>query len=295
MKKILRISAECLLCVLLLQSCSVFRNPLRIKNYVEVETSNGNFVVGLYEGTPLHRDNFMSNCTSGLYEGTLLYSLVRNSDYSFGLRRGFSEAEHLRNNFEAGRTLLSEINEKIYPKRGAIAMKTFESPDNTGKMSDACLFFLVDGGEKMDMHIINASVAIRNRDTYKIYIDKFLAKQENKPYKDSLVSMRAAKNMDGYNELYAEIMKIVKPVMIKDGVELFEISDKIADKYLKTGGVPMFEGCNTIFGEIVVGLDVMQKLSSVECRLNRQPKNDISILKTVVLSKKEFKEKYKNN
>lgn len=295
MKKILQISAVCFLCALLMQSCSVFRNPLKIKNYVEVETTNGNFVVGLYEGTPKHRDNFMSNCETGAYEGTLLYNSVRNSDYSFGLRRGFSEREYMRNNFEAGHTVPSEINEKIYPKRGAIAMRRIEGDDNPSNLSDANLFFIVDGGAKIDMHTIKASVAIRNRDTYKIYVDEFLSQPDNKPYKDSLDAMRLAKDMKSYNLLYAEIMKMVKPRMDKDDVVLYEISDKKAEKYLETGGVPMFEGRYTVFGEIVVGMDVLQKFSTVESRLNHQPKNDISILRTTLLKKKDFKEKYKNN
>ena len=293
MKKLLRILFGCYVAAFFLQSCSVLHNPLKIKNYVEIETTAGNFVIGLYEGTPSHRDNFMQKSTSQLYNGALMYNAVRNSDYSFGLQRGFAEGDMLAADLASDRTLPAEFNEKILPLRGTLAMKRVEGAKNPQKMSDANLFFLVDGSENLDIHEIKASVAIRNRDTYKIYIDKFLALPENKALKDSLGALRSMSTMKQYNELYATVMKKVKPQIENDGVELFSISEKNIDKYLERGGVPMFEDFYTVFGEIVVGMDILDKLSKVETDLNRSPKKEISIVSTNVLKKKDFKKKYK--
>ena len=293
MKKLLRILFGCYVAAFFLQSCSVLHNPLKIKNYVEIETTAGNFVIGLYEGTPSHRDNFMQKSTSQLYNGALMYNAVRNSDYSFGLQRGFAEGDMLAADLASERTLPAEFNEKILPLRGTVAMKRVEGAKNPQKMSDANLFFLVDGSKNLDIHEIKASVAIRNRDTYKIYIDKFLALPENKALKDSLGALRSMSTMKQYNELYATVMKKVKPQIENDGVELFSISEKNIDKYLERGGVPMFEDFYTVFGEIVVGMDILDKLSKVETDLNRSPKKEISIVSTNVLKKKDFKKKYK--
>ena len=282
-----------ILCTGLLQSCSTLRNPLKIKNYVEVETSEGNFVLGLYEGTPKHRDNFMGKCSSHFYDETLMYKAVRNSDYSFGMRKGYDENSVLQTDYINEAILPSEFNEKIIAKRGTVAMKRLEGAQNPDKKSDASLFFLIDGGKNLDIHEIKASVAIKNRDTYKLYIDEFLTHPENKTYKDSLDALRNMKTMKQYNEVYARIMKMVKPQIEKDGVELFSISEKNIDKYLETGGVPMFEGFYTIFGEIVVGRDILEKFSKTETNLERQPKKDVSIISTAVLKKKDFKKKYK--
>ena len=293
MKKLLRILFGCYVAAFFLQSCSVLHNPLKIKNYVEIETTAGNFVIGLYEGTPSHRDNFMQKSSSQLYNGALMYNAVRNSDYSFGLQRGFAEGDMLAADLASDRTLPAEFNEKILPLRGTVAMKRVEGAKNPQKMSDANLFFLVDGSKNLDIHEIKASVAIRNRDTYKIYIDKFLALPENKALKDSLGALRSMSTMKQYNELYATVMKKVKPQIENDGVELFSISEKNIDKYLERGGVPMFEDFYTVFGEIVVGMDILDKLSKVETDLNRSPKKEISIVSTNVLKKKKFKKKYK--
>ena len=271
----------------------MLHNPLKIKDYAEIETSEGSFVVGLYEGTPQHRDNFKEKCSSHFYDGTTMYKSVRNSDYSFGLRKGYDEKSVLQTDFVNGTVISSEFNEKILPKRGTVAMKRVEGSQNPDKKSDASLFFLVDGGKNLNIHEIKASVAIKNRDTYKIYIDEFLSRPENKSYKDSLDALHNMKTMKQYNEVYARIMKKVKPQIEKDGVELFSVSEKNIEKYLETGGVPMFEGVYTVFGEIVVGIDILNKFAKVETNIERQPQKDVSIISTAVLKKKDFKKKYK--
>lgn len=293
MKKILRIVFWGVLCVGLLQSCSTLHNPLKIKNYVEIETSEGNLVLGLYEGTPMHRDNFMAKCSSQFYNGTLMYKSVRNSEYSFGLRKGFDESSVMQTNLVNEESILQEFNEKIIPKRGTVAMNRVVGGQNSGKKSDASLFFVVDGGKKLDVHEIKISVAIRNRDTYKLYIDEFLSHPENKIWKDSLDALHTMQTMKRYNEVYARIMNIVKPKIEQDGVELFSISEKNIEKYLETGGVPMFEGVYTVFGEIVVGMDMLEKLSKVETNIDHRPRKDVTIISTAVLEKKDFKKKYK--
>ncbi len=274
-------------------SCSTMHNPLKIKNYAEIETSEGCFVIGLYEGTQKHRDNFMEKCSSHFYDETPMYKAVRKSDYSFGLHQEYDENSVLQTDYINETTLPSEFNGKIIPKRGTIAMKRLEGSQNPDKKSDANLFFVIDGGKNLNIHEIKASVALKNRDTYKLYIDEFLSHPENKVYKDSLDALHDMKTMKQYNEVYARIMKIVKPQIEKDGVELFSISGKNIDKYLEHGGVPMFEGVYTVFGEIVVGMDILDKFSKIETDLDRHPIKDVSINSTAVLKKKDFKKKYK--
>jgi len=264
-----------------------------MKDYVEVETNDGSFVVGLYQGTPKHHDNFMDKCSSQFYDGTMLYKSVRNSEYSFGLREGYTESNVLKSDFETGASLPAEFNAKILPRRGTVAMKRCEGSQNPEKKSDAALFFIVDGGEKITASEVRTAVAVKNRDTYKIYIDDFLSKPENKSLKDSLNSLRTMKTMKQHNELYAQLMKKVKPKIEKDGVELFSVSEKNIEKYLETGGVPMFEDYYTVFGEIVVGMEILEKYAKIETRMDRTPKEKISILSTKVLTEKEYKDKYK--
>ena len=293
MKKILRILVVSFCVAGFLQSCNVMRNPLKMKNYVEIETTEGNFVVGLYQGTPKHRDNFIEKCSSQSYNETMLYRSVRKSDYSFGLRNGFNESSVMQTDLVNEAVIPAEFNDKILPKRGTVAMKRLEGAQNPNKKSDATLFFVVDGGKNITASEVRAAVAIKNRDTYKIYIDEFLSHPENKPLKDSLDALRSMKTMKQYNEIYARVMQMVKPQIEKDGVELYSISEKNIEKYVETGGVPMFEDVYTVFGEIVVGLDILEKFSKLETSLDYCPKKDVSIVSTAVLNKKDFKKKYK--
>jgi cyclophilin family peptidyl-prolyl cis-trans isomerase len=49
------------------------------------------------------------------------------------------------------------------------------------------------------------------------------------------------------------------------------------EKYLKLGGTPMLDGDYTVFGEVIEGLDVLDKIASVECDERDRPVEDVKM------------------
>lgn len=49
------------------------------------------------------------------------------------------------------------------------------------------------------------------------------------------------------------------------------------EKYKKLGGTPMLDGDYTVFGEVVSGLDVLDKIASVETDPRDRPKKDVKM------------------
>lgn len=49
------------------------------------------------------------------------------------------------------------------------------------------------------------------------------------------------------------------------------------EKYLKLGGTPMLDGDYTVFGEVVEGLDVLDKIASVKCDERDRPLEDVKM------------------
>ena len=43
---------------------------------VKIHTTQGDILVGLYDETPLHRDNFLRLAAAGYYNGTLFHRVI---------------------------------------------------------------------------------------------------------------------------------------------------------------------------------------------------------------------------
>ena len=61
-----------------------------------------------------------------------------------------------------------------------------------------------------------------------------------------------------------------------------------AEVYKTLGGTPHLDGQYTVFGEVVEGLDIVDKIQNVETDENDRPVNDVKIIKTKVLKKVRY-------
>lgn len=59
-------------------------------------------------------------------------------------------------------------------------------------------------------------------------------------------------------------------------------------EYIKRGGTPHLDGDYTVFGYVLKGMDVVDKIAAVECNELDRPKKDVEILTTEV---KQYKKK----
>lgn len=112
---------------------------------VRLETPYGPVVIVLYDGTPLHRDNFLKLARTGFYDSLLWHRVIPGFVIQGGdpdSRRaapGTALGEGERK--DAGR-IPAEINPAYFHKRGALGMARDNNPD---KASSNCQFYIVVG------------------------------------------------------------------------------------------------------------------------------------------------------
>lgn len=60
----------------------------------------------------------------------------------------------------------------------------------------------------------------------------------------------------------------------------FKFSPEAREMYKSVGGTPFLDGDYTVFGEVVEGMDILDKIAAVETDSGDRPKEDVVILKT---------------
>ena len=244
---------------------------------VLVKTSLGNFTVLLYGDTPKHRVNFLKLAKEGYYDSTLFHRVIKEFMVQAGDpdSRTAAPGQHLG----AGGPDYKIDAEIVFPahfhKRGALAAARQGDQVNPMKQSSGSQFYIVTG-QKIDSTQI-AAMEARLAGTQKQEIFNRLAME----HRDSIIEMQRRGDRDGLRTLQdtliaqteAEAAKIPAPAMTAE----------MKQAYTTVGGAPHLDGAYTVFGEIVDGMDVIDKIEKVSTDRSDRPKEDIRILSMEVL------------
>lgn len=118
-----------------------------ISHYVKVETTKGSFVIGLYDETPRHRDNFLQLVSSKAYEGVLFHRTIQR----FMVQTGNLQTKGATSETDVSRDTIQEripaeiIADKLFHKRGSVAAARIGNELNPMKESSKTQFYITTG------------------------------------------------------------------------------------------------------------------------------------------------------
>lgn len=266
MKKILFLIAN----ILILTACGN-----KNKDYiVTIKTSYGDMKVLLYEETPLHKKNFIELAQSGRFDSTVFHRIISDFMIQGGNiyeKEGGQEPEDSR--------IPAEIVSSLFHKKGELAAARQGDQVNPNRLSSSCQFYIVQGkvwteGElTIDQYKLNQAMsAMLQQDGYDSLRNAFL-------------EMQNARQFEQMNQLALSYKDEVERVM---GVELDKDFDPERLKaYTTVGGTPHLDDDYTVFGRIVEGLDVIDKIAAVETAAGDRPVQPIYITMEVEEMKKK--------
>ena len=237
----------------------------------------GDITIKLYRETPGHRKNFINLVMNGFYDGQLFYRVkkdlfIQTGDYTSktkpdGADLGVTDVEF---------TVPSEIDaSKRYHKRGAVAAASF----NKGDYSSGAHFYIVTGKPANENELKLSERKVNDE----LVTKKFHEIQT--PYRQQIhrlnnAAKHDAKKKDELNKLVSKLMAEARAAV--KGHE-FTYSAKQRKEYLNTGGLPHLDAHYTVFGEVVEGMDVVEKISTVDATSKGRPRQHVKINKVTIL------------
>lgn len=115
--------------------------------YYAIDTSYGRMVVGLYDDTPKHRDNFEKLVEDGFYDGTTFHRVIAGFMIQGGDPNSKDDDPMNDGQGGPGYQIDAEIKPNLYHVRGALAAARQGDQVNPERKSSGSQFYIVHGGQ----------------------------------------------------------------------------------------------------------------------------------------------------
>ena len=241
---------------------------------IVMKTTLGDIKLMLYNETPVHRDNFIKLVNSGFYEGISFHRIING----FMIQAGdpLTRSEPIDKNADSLNTytIPSEFNKQLFHKKGALAAAREGNDVNPAMRSSGTHFYIVQG-VKLTEDQLNQAEEMINNNIKRALFNKFIHQiadssvSSGVPLPDSEIQEKASVKMFNY--------------LTTEGS--YKIPEVQRTAYKTIGGVPRLDGTYTVFGEVLNGLDVVDRIAAVKTDETDKPLSDIRILNIKIVSK----------
>ncbi|MFM2291998.1 MAG: hypothetical protein RIS29_1811 [Bacteroidota bacterium] len=244
-----------------------------LKKDVELRTSYGTIVFRLSDETPRHRNNFIKLVNTHVYDSLLFHRVINH----FLIQTGDPTSKTAPAGTELGDgdlpyPVAAEINTHLFHKRGAINAARNGDEENPLRNSSSTQFTIIKGRVYTDSTLkvaenrLNYMMAYNNvvrRSANKALVEQLNLINNGKMPADSLVGIKA--NLKKQTE--KELLTLPR----------YRIPDEQRKIYMTEGGAAHLDQNYTVFGEVISGMDVVDKIAATKTDKRDRPVDDVRI------------------
>ncbi len=241
-----------------------------------IHTTEGDIIVRLYDETPRHRDNFLRLAKEGYYNGTLFHRVIKD----FMIQGGDPDsigapAGKMLGTGGPDYTIPAEI---VYPqlfhKRGALSAARLGDDMNPERESSGSQFYIVWGQKYNAGQIKSLEHQMKMQHEQSVF-DRLVAE-----HRSEIMTLRRNRDRAGLQELQERLNVEVHAICTETPAPC--LTPEQIETYTTLGGTPHLDGQYTVFGEVVEGLDVVERIQSCATLRGDRPKEDISMTMEVL-------------
>ncbi len=269
-----------LLALLITATAIAKPKPKKKDDLVVIHTEFGDMTVLLYEETPLHKENFLRLAKAGLYDSVIWHRIIED----FMVQGGDVTKKEASRNYELEQ-IPAEFVEKFHHKKGALAAARTGDSVNPEKKSSSCQFYIVQGKTYTEQEL--------TIDDFKMQegLGKLFTNAKYDSIRQNCMRIAQTAGTDSLKSYAATLKDLIKDETGVDVVKEMS-SDRVAS-YSSIGGTPHLDDSYTVFGEVVDGIEVIDKLAAVATGPRDKPTQDtIMTMELVTLKTKNITKQY---
>lgn len=270
-----------LLCLIVFSGCAQEKDFV-----VTIKTQYGDMVAILYDETPKHKQNFIKLAREHYFDSLLFHRVIEG----FMIQGGDPDSKKAGKGQMLGRggpgyTVDAEFNTKYFHEKGALSAARLGNEQNPTKASSGSQFYVVHGS-KVTEDDIKTDPAKFNQ-----AMQQFFQNPANQPTYDTIAKLYQAGDMKGVQDFITKLKpRVEKQTGIKTDKEVSPEKIKV---YTTLGGAPQLDGEYTVFGKVIKGLEVIDKIATLPKDQFDRPVEDVRMTVTVEeMSKKKITKLY---
>ena len=251
--------------------------PVKGDVVATMKTTKGDIKIKLFVNeVPRTANNFIELAKKGYYNGIIFHRVIKD----FMIQGGDPDSKGAPAGKQLGSggpsyTLPAEF---VYPqyfhKRGVLSAARQGDQVNPERRSSGSQFYIVWGKKYTESEMKQMAAQLDGQRGQQIF--NGLTAQ----HRDSIKAMYQSGDRKGLmelqNRLAAETDKILKET------PGFSFTPEQMEAYTTIGGTPHLDNQYTVFGEVVSGLEVVEKIQNVSTDRSDRPKEDVVMTVTVI-------------
>jgi peptidyl-prolyl cis-trans isomerase B (cyclophilin B) len=258
----------------LLLSCCLIGCAQKKDHVVTIKTKYGDMVAILYDETPKHKANFIKLAKEHFYDSLIFHRVIEG----FMIQGGDPESKKAQpgqrlGNGGPGYNVDAEINPKFFHEKGALSAARLGDQMNPTKASSGSQFYIVQG-KKMSANEVKI-----DPQKFNMAMQQFFQKPENKVYYDTIAQLYQTRDAKAY-EAYIGRLKPIVENQLGTKVEK-DVLPEMLQAYTTVGGTPSLDGQYTVFGKVIKGLEVIDKIAAVAKDHADRPTEDVRMTVSV--------------